>query len=355
MGKGPVLQDGTLNILEDFRFGPQFIEFLQYYSSGDFANDEVELVINGDFLNLLQTDYLGAHTPIITEAMMVHICKSIIAGHRAVFTALKDFAAGPSRSIAYVIGNHDIGLMWDGPRKVLRDCIGEKLRFYADYYEFSGVRVEHGHRNETINATDPQKFCIDDPEFPAPILNLPWGSLFVTSFLPQIKKQRPFVDKVKPFTAYIRWGLVHDTFFIIKTGVFILVSLLKMALLSRRHTKLDWAISWPHFKHFSIYQSLVRDAKRELNREPDLHALIWGHTHMLRYRQWGSGKEYYNIGAWNEVTSLDIADFGLHHKLSYALIELREGQRAKVQLREWKGLWRPEVEALHMPVNLGLN
>lgn len=355
LGKGPVLQDGTVNILEDFRFGPQFVEFLNYYSRAEFADTEVELIINGDFLNLLQADYLGAHTYLVSEKMVIQMVRAIIAGHPEVFLALREFCSAPGHSIAYIIGNHDIGLLWDGPRRLLRESVGPGLRFYDDYYEFNGVRVEHGHMHEILNATDPQRFAVEDSDYPDPVLNLPWASLFVTTFLPLIKKQRPFIDKVKPFTGYVRWALLHDTVFLFRTAIFSGFSLVRMMLLARKHPKLNWSITLSRLKGLTLYQSLVREARRVLQSDPRLNAVIFGHTHVLRYRQWGGGKEYFNCGTWNEVTSLDIADFGLQHKLTYAIIELPAAGvgRARIALREWKGLWRPEVEALHMPVTVG--
>lgn len=353
LGKGPVLKDGTVNILEDFRYGKRFAEFLEYYRTGEFAEAHVELIINGDFLNLLQIDYMGIHTYLVTERMVVHAVRAIIAGHPDVFEALREFAEAPNHEIAYIIGNHDIGLLFDGARKVLLETIGPKLRFYDTYYEFDHVRVEHGHMYEAINATDPQNFVLRDPDYPEPVLNLPWASLFVTTFLPKIKKDRPFVDKVKPFTGYMRWALIHDTWFALKTGIFVFFSFLRMMVLARKHPLLDFKMNWARVKGTTIYPSFVKEARKILRSHPHLHAIIFGHTHVLRYRQWGGGKEYFNTGTWNEVTSLDIADFGLQTLLTYGFIEIPpqgSGQRARIRLKEWKGQWRPEVEASIMPV-----
>lgn len=353
LGKGVILKDGTVNILEDFRHGRTFAEFLDYYRSGEFADCEVELVINGDFLNLLQIDYLGIHTYLVTERMVAHSVKAIIAGHSDVFEALRQFAAAPSHEISYIIGNHDIGLLFDLPRKILRETIGQKLRFYDTYYEFDSVRIEHGHMHEAINATDPQKFLLRDPDYPEPVLNLPWASLFVAAFLPRIKKERPFVDKVKPFTGYVRWALIHDTFFALRTGIFIGMSFLRMFFLARKHPLLDFHVTWEQLVGTTIYPNFVKEARKILRKSPHLHAVIFGHTHVLRYRQWGGGREYFNTGTWNEVTSLDIADFGLQTMLTYGFIELPpEGgsQRARIRLKEWKGQWRPEVETSLMPL-----
>lgn len=353
IGKGPLLKDGTINILEDFRFGKSFADFLDYYSKGDYEHCEVELIINGDFLNLLQIDYLGIHTYLVTERMVNHSVRSIIAGHAEVFDALREFASRPNHTIAYVIGNHDIGLLFDGPRKILRETIGKNLRFYDTFYEFDNVRVEHGHMYEAINATDPQRFILNDPDYPEPVLNLPWASLFVAIFLPKIKKERPFVDKVKPFTGYMRWAALHDTLFALRTFFYITFSFLRMISLSRKHPLLDFKMNFARLKGTTIYPSFVKEARKILRQNPRLNAVIFGHTHVLRYRQWGGGKEYFNTGTWNEVTSLDIADFGLQTLLTYGYIELaapNSGQKARIRLKEWKGMWRPEIETSIMPV-----
>lgn len=353
IGKGAVLNDGTVNILEDFQHGRSFVEFLNYYKSGEFADAEVELIINGDFLNLLQIDYLGVHTYLVTEKMVAHFTRAIIAGHPEVFEALRSFCEAPNREIAYVIGNHDIGLLFDAPRKILRDTIGPRIRFYDTYYEFDRIRVEHGHMYEAINATHPQKYILRDPDYPEPVLNLPWASLFVALFLPKIKKERPFVDKVKPFTGYMRWALIHDTLFALRTGFFITFSFFRMMVLARRHPLLDFSISLARMKGTTIYPSFVREARKILRQNPHLNAVIFGHTHVSRYRQWGGGKEYFNTGTWNEVTSLDIADFGLQTRLTYGFVELappNSGQRGRIRLKEWKGQWRPELDTSLMPV-----
>src|SRR5580658_3579361 len=112
LGRGHILADGSLNILEEFYFDDKFIEFLNYYSTGDYLDADVEIIINGDFLNMLQTDYKGHFTTVITEAIDYYKLQTIVEGHRRVFEALKRFAARPLKRISYVVGNHDQGMLW---------------------------------------------------------------------------------------------------------------------------------------------------------------------------------------------------------------------------------------------------
>src|SRR3954452_14631051 len=117
LGKGRYFLDGTQNILEDFIYDREFSEFLNYHRSGNFADAEVELILNGDILNLLQIDTWGVFTHTITERSVTRAVQRIAAGHPEFFQALRRFAAAPNHSISYVVGNHDVGLMFDQPRK----------------------------------------------------------------------------------------------------------------------------------------------------------------------------------------------------------------------------------------------
>ena len=77
LGKGRYFRDGTQNILEDFIYDREWAEFLAYYRTGDFAHADVELVLNGDILNLLQIDTWGVHTHLITERSVVKAVEGV--------------------------------------------------------------------------------------------------------------------------------------------------------------------------------------------------------------------------------------------------------------------------------------
>src|SRR4051812_48585500 len=129
LGKGHILPDGSLNIYEEFYYDDKFIEFLEYYSTGDFSGVEVELIINGDFFNLLQTDYKGHHTTVLTESIDLYKIQTIIAGHKLVFDALRKFAATPNRKITYIVGNHDQGMLWPKTRECVDEVVGIRINF----------------------------------------------------------------------------------------------------------------------------------------------------------------------------------------------------------------------------------
>ena len=138
LGKGRQLENGSLNSLEEFYYSEKLVEFIQYYSAGAYRDYDVEIVINGDFLNFLQVDYRGHFLTVITESVALEVLKSVIKGHPLVFKAMGDFLSQPSRKITYVIGNHDQGMMFQGCRDYLDQVIGHRLQYKNLIYFLTG-------------------------------------------------------------------------------------------------------------------------------------------------------------------------------------------------------------------------
>lgn len=350
LGKGRYFEDGTLNLLEDFIYDKEFSEFLTFYRSGLYANADVELILNGDILNLLQMDTFGVHTHLITERSVVRAVNRIIQGHPEFFEALRKFAATPHHSISYVVGNHDVGMLWSGPRKAICDAVQANVTFFDVCYQFDGIYVEHGQQHEQFAQIDMQKPFITKG-LPEPVLNLPWGSLFVTIQLPKIKKSRPHVDKVRPPSAFVRWVIIHDLFWGVKTFLGILKFIFDTILFRRRyqiHQGVKATLSL--LREISIYPNYDKIAFKILETYENINTVIFGHTHILRYRQWREGKEYFNEGTWNEMTNLDLDDYGKQIRLTYAFIEYpmdaSSASRPLVRLKQWRGNWKPEDDVL---------
>jgi hypothetical protein len=111
-------------------------------------------------------------------------------------------------------------------------------------------------------------------------------------------------------------------------------------------------------KEVTLYPNYDRVAFKILEEKQEVNTVIFGHTHILRYRQWREGKEYFNEGTWNETTNLYLDDYGKQIRLTYAFIEYPivtsvEGSaevanygRPKVRLKQWNGVWKPETEVL---------
>ncbi len=353
LGKGRYFRDRTQNILEDFVYDREWSEFLNYYRSGIYADVEVELVLNGDILNLLQVDSWGVHTHMFTERRVARAVERIIAGHPDFFQALRRFAATPGHTISYVVGNHDVGMLWHKPRKIFSEACGVPVGFYDVVYKVDGIWIEHGQQYESFSATDMDRPFITRG-LPEPVLNLPWGSLFVSVLLPRIKQNRPHVDKVRPFQTFLIWAIIHDTWWGIKAAALMIKFMIDSMLFRRRYQIVQRVrATLGILKEITIYPDYDKIAFKILEENEDIHTVVMGHTHILRYRQWREGKEYFNEGSWNEVTNLDLGDYGTRVRLTYAFIEypllgdeVGGATKPRVRLKEWRGIWKPEMDVL---------
>ena len=218
IGKGRVLESGAVNPLEEFYFAEKLVEIIDYYSSGEFRDYQVELILNGDILNLLQVDYKDHYLTVITESVSLQKLKEIVEGHSLVFKKLREFCVQEGNSITYIVGNHDQGMLWPGAREYLNSVLGTNVRFKNIVYFFDGVHIEHGHMHEAANRIDPKKFFLKK-NLPEPILNLPFGSHFFIEFVLRIKQRYPYIDKIRPLKRMLRWSILNETLFTLK-GVF---------------------------------------------------------------------------------------------------------------------------------------
>lgn len=343
LGRGRTLEGGGTNSLEEFYFGKKLAEFFNYYCSGEFREYDVELIINGDFLNFLQTDYRGHFLTVVTEGIALAQIRAIVDGHREVFQAMRAFAAHPHRSVTYVVGNHDQAMLWPATREYFDGVVGAAVRYKNIVHFFDGVHVEHGHMHEAANRLDPKRFFLKR-NLPEPILNLPFGSHFFVDFVLKIKEKHPHIDKVRPFNRVLKWAMLNETWFTLTSLAKLTVYFIKTMISAdpRRHMPFSRVLRV--LAESAVFPDLSESARRVLADER-VHTVIFGHSHVYQYRQWGSNKEYFNTGTWTDLTSLDIQSLGKITKLTYVLIEYPEdGGRPRGRLKEWRGYHRIEED-----------
>jgi UDP-2,3-diacylglucosamine pyrophosphatase LpxH len=344
LGKGRFLDgDKSINDLEEFFYDQKLIEFIHYYNSGEYLEADVELIINGDFLNLLQVDYKGHYLTVLTEPICVEMLRSVIDGHKEVFNAIADFLKRPNRAITYVIGNHDQAMLWPACRELLNKTLKAEIRYKNIVYFFDGVHIEHGHMHEAANRFDPRRFFLKK-DLVEPILNLPLGSIFFLELVLKIKENYPYVDKIRPFFHMAKWTLFNKPWLFLKAVIWVLKFLYKGFFQKdpRRNITLK--------KLFQIAGENIllldlSEAAKQLLKDPKIKIVIFGHNHVYEYRKWGEGKEYFNCGTWTEVVSLDIATLGKITKLTYVYLEWNPDLEVyQGRLKEWRGYHRVEEE-----------
>ncbi|MCB0393232.1 MAG: metallophosphoesterase [Bdellovibrionales bacterium] len=343
LGTGKTLENGSLNSLEEFYFDERFSEFLNYYSTGEHAQSEKELILNGDIFNFLQVDFEGHFLTVITEQISLAKMRAIVDGHKVFFDALREFAANPLHSISYVIGNHDQEMMWPSVRSFLNEVVGESVRYNNIEYFFDGIYISHGHMFEAANRFDSKKFFLRK-NVPEPVLNLPFGSVFFVNFVLKIKQLNPNIDKVRPFKAFVRWGLINDTLFTMKTILGLIWFFVTTTVKGDQKRHWNWRTTLGIFREAAIFPDLAQSARRILTHNR-INTVIFGHSHVYSYKKWGVDKEYFNTGTWTELTSLDVASLGKITKLTYVLIEYpEETVRPRCRLKQWRGYHRVEED-----------
>jgi len=345
IGAGRLLEDGEINPFEYFIFDARLIGFLDYYSSGEFRKAEVELILNGDFLNTLQVVVDDERPTEISEQKALKSTELIFKGHPELFDALKRFAAAPNHRITYLIGNHDPSLLFPAVQDDLKRRLGAELHFPGFSYSFDGIWVEHGQQYTPANRFDLGKLFVKTKSGEV-VINLPWGSIWVIEYLNQIKKERVYIDRIQPFGRYLLLACLFDPFFALPAMARLMVFFVRertRAEKLKRKSELKRTLEM--LQGFSIIPALDRDARRILGR-PGYHAVIFGHNHQPAFRRFGRDKLYVNTGTWNDIIHLDIQNLGRQRRMTYAFIDYPDNRKPRVRLKLWKGTHLTEEDVI---------
>lgn len=340
-GTGRRNPDGSLNMMEDVTSDDIFIEFVERYYTGNYTNMEVELIINGDFFNMIQVEIDGLVPSDITEETACKQLQIILDGHPKVFDVLREFVNTNNKSLTFLVGNHDQGLIFPEAKALLRRRISDRIQIHNRSYQFDGVHVEHGDKYEPVHVVDP-KLPYLSKGLESPILNIPWATYFFIHFVRILKHKRSYIDKVKPFRNYLTWAFLYDTRFWLYTITRLIMFVLYTIILARVGNK-RYGIKVVYILLRQMEGYPLMNAAQRILTNAKLNLVIMGHTHNPLYRQWKAGKEYINTGCWNGVTNLDIERFGYSMSPTYSLLEWN-GERWLANLRIWKGSEKPWEE-----------
>lgn len=339
MGLGERLADGSLNFEEDFHYDRQLVEFLDYYSHHDYATAEVELVVNGDFFNMLALDKNDPAPQLMTEEKSVRKIAAILRGHRSVWEALSRFSSAYRHRIVFVVGNHEPGLLFPAAKDCLKMLLAGNVELVDDLYEVDRIHIEHGNQYFPDNRYNPRRYFLSDG-LEEKIINLPWGSHFLLHFLYPIKRERWYIDKVYPFKLYLRWALANDSWFAFKVIFRLLKFFFTYRFWHHPHRPAPFGSTLEILRQITLSPRLHREAKRILLSDKDCRAVIFGHTHIAEHLQIAPNKEYLNTGTWSDGISLDVGSIGRRTRLTFVLIDYpNEDDRPLLSLKQWKGTY----------------
>jgi UDP-2,3-diacylglucosamine pyrophosphatase LpxH len=176
---------------------------------------DVELVINGDFLEFAQVEpnvyTLGSAKYWCSESESLLKLQAITTGHADIFEAMMNFQK-LGNQITLAAGNHDVDLYWPAVQAELRRVTGP-LSFETGnvwYSRYGGLlRISHGHMFDPANKferwSDP---ITPNAEGQTSRLEMCPGTLFMVKFVNWLEEKYPFADNLKPVTALgrILWG-----------------------------------------------------------------------------------------------------------------------------------------------------
>lgn len=336
---------GRPNVFDDFVDDDRLVELLVRMGQ-QYGDHDLELIINGDFFDLLKVPVNGLFPEAITESLAALKVELCLRGHPKLVDGLRNFLRPAGRRITYLPGNHDMDMIFPAAQRVFcRALTGnetdERVQFIVDrdhYRLEGGIEIHHGHQFEAMNSFDWKNLTLERPH-DEPILNLPWGSLFILQVLNRYMEERPYLDKVYPFWPVIAGGMLLDTRFTVRLSVTASYYFLR----ARVHP--IWRHRAPFTKLFkfllneiNLFEKHEKTAQKLFKADPTLRAVIMGHTHIEMLRTFGRGeKVYVNTGTWVPMVSLNVETLGKNSLGHYALIRYRDGNLPQVSLMKWHG------------------
>lgn len=322
--------DGRKNKLEDFFSDKELVDFITYYSSGEYQNMPVELVINGDFVDLLAVPYVKYFDDEYwSEDAALEKLDIIIDAHREVFDALIKFISHKNKSIVYIIGNHDAELLFDSLKERLREIFPEEVRERFTlrndltlHSPVKGVYIQHGHEYESLHQIS-EEDCLAESSEGKKYFIPPWGSYYVTHVVNKYKQERDHANAVRPISKFIVHGLIFDTFFILRflfaNGYFYFM----IRFLRYYRLKLGWRkILKDIVSELTLFQDYETLTKNFFSDHSDSRVLIVGHTHEPIYREYSDGTKFINTGTWTRMVNLDLSHDMNDTPLTYAKINI---------------------------------
>jgi len=341
---------GERNPLEDFYYDEELSDLILYFCNGKYGNDyQVELILNGDIFDFLNVPYKGDFPEAITEELSLWKLNKCLKGHPAVVNALKVFINKPNKTLIYQVGNHDQDFFFKKVQQSFIDAIEpedpSKVNFICnkEYFTIEGnIEIHHGHQFESVHVFN-YELPFLTKGLSEPILNLPWGSLFVMKIVNRLKSERDFLDKVRPVKLFFLYGMLTDPIFTIKYFTLTSLYFLKTRFVydPRRRSTLKTTLKILR-EELQLWDDGESAAKEILKKKSDVQAVIMGHTHVPRYAVYGDGRVYVNTGTWTKMVYLDLVRFGVSTMKTFCKIDYDgNGSRPKITLQEWQGKSAP--------------
>lgn len=352
LGAGKMYK-GKRNLLEDFHYDNELIDFLTYFSTGHYAEIKVELVINGDFLDFLAVPYVEFYDDEFwSEKAALEKLRMIMSAHQGVLRAMKRFLQSQGKTIVYIIGNHDAEFVFDSLKEEFCNYFGEdkdKITMSNDittYIPVKGVCIQHGHQYERAHEFDPKNSIIETLSGEKYFIP-PWGSYYVTNVINKYKQERSYINEVRPIKQFLIHGIIFDTFFTLRFMLsnfyyFIMVRFWHFYMQKKSLSEVFEDI----FRELELFQDYESLTRHFFEKNTDAKVLIVGHTHAPTLRLYSDGTTFINTGTWTRMINLDLGQWNQGSLLTFAKVVVRKAeyemeefdQNVEVDLKHWMGI-----------------
>lgn len=349
LGAGYMVK-GERNYLEDFHYDSELVDFLEYYSTGEYSNREVELIINGDLFDLLAVPFVEYFDDEFwSEKASLDKLEMILKAHPEVMESLNNFISIKKKKIKFIIGNHDAEFIFESLRDRLMKCFDVKrhdkfeiiLGENGEYVPEKGIVLKHGHEYEIAHHFSSKENIIENENGEKFFLP-PWGSYYVTRVLNKFKEERDYINSVRPIRKFLINGLIYDTLFTLRFMIssfvyFLMVRSIYLFNQSKSFKKM-FKFCMDELELFQDFEELTSDY---FNENPEVKVLVVGHTHEPVIRSNSNGCTFINTGTWTNMHNLDFGKRSSGKHLTFAQINLdKQNEIIKdidVALNVWKG------------------
>ncbi len=345
------------NFLEDFHYDKELIEFIEYHGSLHYQDREVELIINGDFLDLLAVPFVPYFDDEFwSEQAALDKLKMIVAAHTGVFDALRNFLTYPNNRLVYILGNHDSELIFESLRQYLVDQFPKddqaKFKILLNtnevYIPEEGVVLKHGHEYELAHHYDENSIATDveGKKYFIP----PWGSYYVTRVINKFKEGRDYINAVRPINKFMINGIIYDSLYTIRFAFanFYYFMMVRFVMIFKQNKGIIEVLEHVK-KEVQLFQNYEMLTEEYVTKNEDVHALIVGHTHDPIFREYDDGSIFINTGTWTKMYNLDFGKNFYGARLTFARVDVKEKEipeegkvvekfdHLDISLNEWRG------------------
>jgi len=365
--KTVVISDLHLGIddryMEATKNRPYLVTFLQRLRETD---DVKELVIAGDFLD---DWYLPVFYPSYTDVAKFY--EDCIENNKVVFNELKKIIA-KGIVVAYVPGNHDLLLESNVLEQALPGIVqGRDARGLGVYYGGASqeIAIEHGHRYDAFSApdtvTNAELTGNDDTILPAGYFYARYAATWVieksptnTKVMPEITTP-PETSDVDQYGAFLYYNVLKKLTEHITPNETIDQKIFDMHIAGfndsysfrdfypamQQNGTITAPVLFPNIQRTWVERQEINQVKvantfieaalgttsrdyfasqaqRQYLNHPDenVDVVVFGHTHVPVYQDFGNGKYYVNAGTWVDNNNL-IKDA----TRTFAVVESGEG------------------------------